>query len=86
MTVISTAVGSERISKIVGYKITKGDFSNVTPNLPQRIAVLGEANTANQGALNLTPVQVISAQQAGELYGFGAEDCKEFGYFLLIEK
>jgi phage tail sheath gpL-like len=69
---ISTAVGSERIAKIVGYKITKGDFSNTTPNLPQRIAILGEANTANQGALNLTPTQITSAQQAGELYGFGS--------------
>jgi len=69
---ISTAVGLERISRIVGYKITKGDFSNVTPNLPQRIAILGEANTANQGTLNLTPVQVTSAQEAGQLYGFGS--------------
>jgi phage tail sheath gpL-like len=69
---ISTAVGLERVSRIVGYKITKGNFSNVTPNLPQRIAILGEANTANQGTLNLTPVEITSAQEAGQLYGYGS--------------
>lgn len=69
---ISTAVGTERISRVVGYKITKGDFSNVTPNLPQRIAILGEANVANQGTLDLTPIEITSAQQAGQLYGFGS--------------
>ena len=69
---MSDAVGLERISRIVGYKIVKGDFSQVTPNLPQRIAILGEANTANQGTLDLAPKEITSAQQAGELYGFGS--------------
>lgn len=68
----SNAVGSERISTIVGYKITKGNFSESTPNLPQRIAILAEANEANQGTLSLTPVAVTSAQQAGQLYGYGS--------------
>lgn len=68
----SNAVGAERVSKIVGYKIVKGDFRQVTPNLPQRIAILGEANNAEQGSLSLTPVEITSAQQAGQLYGFGS--------------
>lgn len=68
----SDAVGLERVSRIVGYKLTKGNFSEVTPNLPQRIAVLGEANEANQGTLSLTPTEILSAQQAGELYGYGS--------------
>jgi phage tail sheath gpL-like len=68
----SNAVGSERIAKIVGYKLAKGDFSTSSPNLPQRIAVIGEANTANQISLSTDPVEVTSAQQAGELYGFGS--------------
>lgn len=68
----SDAVGLERISRIVGYKITKGNFATTTPNLPQRIAVLAEANTANQADLSLTPVQLTSAQQAGTLYGYGS--------------
>jgi len=69
---ISTAVGSERISRIVGYMITKGNFANTTPNLPQRIAVLGEANTANQAGLDLTPTEITTLQQAGEKYGYGS--------------
>jgi phage tail sheath gpL-like len=69
---MNNAVGSERISRIVGYKITKGDFSEVTPNLPQRIAILAEANEANQATLDLNPKQVTSAQQAGQIYGYGS--------------
>ncbi len=68
----SDAVGLERISRIVGYKIVKGDFSQVTPNLPQRLAILAEANTANQGTLDLAEKEITSAKQAGELYGFGS--------------
>lgn len=68
----SDAVGSSRVSTVVGYKITKGVFNNSTPNLPQRVALFGEANNANQTSLDLTPVEITSAQQAGELYGFGS--------------
>jgi phage tail sheath gpL-like len=68
----SDAVGSERIAKIVGYKLAKGNFAESSPNLPQRIAVIGEANTANQGSLDLEPFECTSAQQAGERYGFGS--------------
>jgi phage tail sheath gpL-like len=68
----SDAVGSERIAKIVGYKLAKGNFAESSPNLPQRIAVIGEANSANQGSLVLEPFECTSAQQAGERYGFGS--------------
>ena len=68
----SNAVGSELISSIVGYKITKGNFSNVTRNLPQRVAILGEANTANQSNLLTDGVEITTAQQAGELFGYGS--------------
>jgi phage tail sheath gpL-like len=67
-----SAVGSERISKIVGYIIRKGDFSESNPNLPQRIAILAEANEANQASLDTSAKQITSAQQAGELYGYGS--------------
>jgi phage tail sheath gpL-like len=69
---ISNAVGSGAISRVLGYKLTTGNFQNSTPNLPIRIAILGEANDANQAGLSLSPVAVTSAQQAGELYGFGS--------------
>lgn len=66
------AVGSERISRVVGYMIKKGDFRTSSPNLPQKIVLLGEANTANQITLDTDPFQITSAQQAGERYGYGS--------------
>lgn len=72
MTAISTAVGLERRSRVSGYRIKKGFFNDVTPNLPQIIAVFGEANTANQGTLDLTKKEVTSAEEAGQIYGFGS--------------
>lgn len=68
----SNAVGQERVAQIIGYKIAKGNFATSSPNLPQRIAILGEANTANQSGLSTTPVQILTAQQAGQLYGYGS--------------
>jgi phage tail sheath gpL-like len=68
----SLAVGSERVSTVVGYMLTKGDFSQTSPNLPQRIAVIGEANTTHQSGLSTIPTEITSLKQAGELYGFGS--------------
>lgn len=72
MAIISTAVGIDRRSRVSGYKIKKGIFSNETTNLPQIIAVFGEANTANQSGLTTAKREVTSAQEAAELYGFGS--------------
>jgi phage tail sheath gpL-like len=69
---MNDAVGTELLSRIVGYKITKGDFSESSPNLPQRIAILAEANEANQATLDVTPKEITSPEQAGELYGYGS--------------
>jgi len=71
----SNAVSLERISRIVGYNLTAGDFSNTTPNLPQRIAILAEANEANQDGLSGDgglPYQIINARDAGKKYGYGS--------------
>ena len=72
MATISTAVGTERISRVSGYKIKKGFFSNETTNLPQLIAVFGEANAANQVGLTTDKVEITSAQEAAELFGYGS--------------
>lgn len=69
---MSTAVSSDRVSRVVGYKLKPGNFDNNTPNLPQRIAILGEANDANQAALETTPFEFISAGEVGEKYGYGS--------------
>lgn len=68
----SNAVGSELVSQVVGYKITKGNFNETTPNLPQRVAIFGEANTANQTNLSTDPIEITTAQQAGQLFGYGS--------------
>jgi phage tail sheath gpL-like len=68
----SNAVTPDKISRIVGYDLTKGNFSVDSPNLPQRIALLGEANEAFQSALSLLPQQITSAPQAALLYGDGS--------------
>lgn len=72
MTAISTAVGLERKSRVSGYKIKKGFFETDTPNLPQIIAVLGEANDANQGTLVIDPYEFTTAKEVGERYGYGS--------------
>jgi phage tail sheath gpL-like len=69
---LSNAVSLARVSRIIGYKITKGNFATSSSNLPQRIAVLAEANTANQSTLDTAAKEITSAQQAGNLYGYGS--------------
>lgn len=69
---ISTAVGLDRISRVSGYAIKKGFFNTETQNLPQIIAVFGEANTANQSGLTATKVEVTSAAEAATLWGSGS--------------
>ena len=69
---ISNAVGSERVAKIVGYSLTAGNFAENSPNLPQRVAILAEANEANQSSLSTEPLQITSAKQAGDAYGYGS--------------
>lgn len=66
------AVGLERISATVGYALIAGDFSESSPNLPQRIAVLCEANTANQADLNTDEWQATSLKAVGDRYGYGS--------------
>lgn len=68
---ISDAVNLSLISKVTGYKIGRLN-QNVTQNLPMRIAIIGEANTANQATLDTDATEITSAKQAGLLYGFGS--------------
>jgi phage tail sheath gpL-like len=72
VTNMGNAVGSDRISKVVGYLLSKGNFTEDSPNLPQRIAIVAEANEANQGTLDLTPWPATSAKAAGDRYGYGS--------------
>lgn len=69
---ISTAVGLERRSRVSGYKIKKGFFSNDTENLPQVIAIFAEANSANQAGLTTDKIEVTSAKEAAVKFGYGS--------------
>lgn len=70
----SNAVGSERVSAVVGYKIIKGNFSESTPNLPQAIEVFAEANTANQAGIDFATdrYEMTTLQKIGDKYGYGS--------------
>ena len=68
----SFAVPIDWVSRIVGYLLQKGNFQTVSPNLPQSIAVFGEANNANQSTLSLTPTKYSTAQSVGQTYGYGS--------------
>lgn len=69
---ISTAIGQERLSRVSGYKIKKGFFNENSENLPQIIAIFGEANTANLSAVTIDRKEITSADEAGRTYGFGS--------------
>lgn len=69
---ISTAVSLDRVSRVVGYKIKSENFNPDTPYLPQRIAILGEANTANQVGLTTASFEFINAKEVGDKYGYGS--------------
>jgi phage tail sheath gpL-like len=71
MPQLSDAVGLERISRVVGYKLTKGDYAETSPNLPQRVALIAEVNNANQ-SVSTTGVRILSAKQVGQLCGYGS--------------
>ena len=69
---MATGVSSNRISAVVGYVLTKGDFRLSSPNLPQQIELFGEANAANQASLDTTRWLVTNLTDAGNKYGFGS--------------
>src|SRR5690606_38062898 len=70
---ISTAIGSERRSRVSGYRIKKGFFNETSSFLPQQILVIGVPNTANAVGVDYTKMkEVVSANEAGVLFGFGS--------------
>lgn len=70
---ISTAVGLDRRSTIIGFGIGAGNFAASTPNLPISILVLGQANTDKVSGLNLNKIeQHLTAKEVGDIYGYGS--------------
>lgn len=72
MGTISNAISENAIAAVVGYKVTKGDYSTTSPNLPQRIAILSEANTAVQSGLSLDPFETTQLSKVAAKMGAGS--------------
>jgi phage tail sheath gpL-like len=72
MSSISTAIGLQRQSRVSGYQLNPGGFENDFTNLPQIVSLFGEANTANQGTISTNALQITSATQAAQVYGYGS--------------
>lgn len=72
MSTISDAISASARAAVVGYKITKGDYALTSPNLPQRIAILSEANTDKVSGLSLEPFQFTNASSVGDKMGYGS--------------
>lgn len=66
------AISPSQVSATIGYQLKPGNFSPATPNLPQRIMIIGEANNANQDFDETQAKEITSAAQAGAVYGFGS--------------
>jgi len=67
---VSSAVDASAVARVLGIKT---EFVNLRPGiaqLPQRIAVIGQGNTAT--TYDTTKRRVTSAAQAGSIYGFGS--------------
>jgi phage tail sheath gpL-like len=72
MSTLSDAVSESARSAVVGYKVTKGDYSLSSPNLPQRVAILSEANTDKQTGLSLDPFETSSLTKVADKMGAGS--------------
>lgn len=68
----SNAVAQNDIAAVLGYLLAKGFFNPSSPNLPQNISILAEANTTNQSSLSTNAQQITNAAQAAALYGYGS--------------
>ena len=68
---ISTAVDASAVARVVGIRTEFVDLRGGRVTLlPQRIAVIGQGNTAS--TYSSTKLQVTSALQAAQTYGFGS--------------
>ncbi|MDA3816932.1 MAG: hypothetical protein PF486_06105 [Prolixibacteraceae bacterium] len=68
----STAISDSIRTRAVGYQVLNQVFNPQTTNLPMRIALFGEANTANEAELDTTPFQPTSVKEIGDKYGYGS--------------
>lgn len=71
MTAISAAINLDHVSAVVGYEI-KGVLEAIKAgNLPQRIAILAESNTANQSGLP-SKLSFTNKSEVAAVFGYGS--------------
>lgn len=68
----NNALSNSNVSAATAFLLDKGYFNPDSPFLPQSISILAEANTANQSGLSTNKLQITSARQAAEAYGYGS--------------
>lgn len=72
------AIGNDVITRLTGFNILPGDFSESSANLPVVIAVMGEINTSEQSVYEVdgdgvpVPKKVTNIQQVASLCGWGS--------------
>ena len=67
---ISTAVDASAVARVLGIKTTFKNLRQGITFLPQRIALVGQGNTAS--TYDTTKKQVTSALEVAQTYGFGS--------------
>jgi len=67
---ISTAVDASAVARVLGIQTIFKNLRGGILFLPQRIAVVGQGNTAS--VYDTTKRQVTSASEAASIYGFGS--------------
>jgi len=72
MSAVSSALSDATVSRVLGYRIKAANFRNKSPNLPQNIAVFGEANIANQATIDTTPFEFTNSNEVAKKYGYGS--------------
>lgn len=65
-------IAQDTVTAVVGYSQEKTNNPGDTKNLPQRIAVFGEANTANQTSIDISPFIFTNSFEVGKKYGWGS--------------
>lgn len=66
-------LNADIVTRITGFEVKPGDFSNNTPNLPAVIAIFAEANEDFQTVIDPTsPTQITNLAQAAAIGGWGS--------------
>jgi len=64
-------LNASSLAAAVGASVKNVQFQSEALNLPRKILVLGTYDPAKTGVVPLEPIQVLSAEDAGNQFGFG---------------